>query len=71
MIFILLMVIKFAVFFLLFSIVSYFFISDRKFKKTIVSSLLVSIVFILVEIFSPALLYCFLYLSELAYNVVH
>ncbi|SFI62967.1 hypothetical protein SAMN05421680_102301 [Xenorhabdus mauleonii] len=71
MIFVLLKAINFVVFFLLFSVVSYFFILDRKLKKTIVSSLLVSIVFILVEISSPILLYCFLYLSELFYNVVH
>ncbi len=71
MIFALLMVIKFSAFFVIFAVVNYFFILDRKFKKTLLSSLLVSIIFILVEIFSPVLLYGFMYLSEFAYNVIN
>ncbi|MBC8954564.1 hypothetical protein Xenpb_03331 [Xenorhabdus sp. PB62.4] len=71
MIFILLMVIKFATFFVISSVVNYFFILDRKFKKTLLASLLISIIFILVEIFSPVLLYGFMYLSEFVYNVIN
>ncbi|PHM50770.1 hypothetical protein Xmir_00174 [Xenorhabdus miraniensis] len=71
MIFILLMIIKFSTFFVIFSVVNYFFILGRKFKKTLLSSLLVSIIFILVEISSPVLLYGFMYLSEFVYNVIN
>ncbi len=71
MIFILLNVVKLTVFFILFAIFSYFFISGKNVKKTVISSVLSAVVFILVEILSPALLLCFLYLSEFFYNAVH
>ncbi|AXG41486.1 hypothetical protein CKY12_06320 [Photorhabdus sp. S12-55] len=71
MIFLLSRLIDTIVFFLLFVIVSYFFILDKNVKKTLISSVASVIIFILVDIFSPLLLYCFLNLSEFLYYVVH
>ncbi|RAW90383.1 hypothetical protein CKY01_13490 [Photorhabdus laumondii subsp. clarkei] len=71
MIFLLSRLIDTIVFFLLFVIVNYFFILDKNVKKTLISSVASVIIFILVGIFSPLLLYCFLNLSEFLYYVVH
>ncbi|AWK40667.1 hypothetical protein AA106_16270 [Photorhabdus laumondii subsp. laumondii] len=71
MIFLLSRIIDTIVFFLLFLTVSYFFILDKNVKKTLISSVASIIVFILVDIFSPLLLYFFLNLSEFLYYVVH
>ncbi|OCA54979.1 hypothetical protein Phpb_01892 [Photorhabdus namnaonensis] len=71
MIFLLSRLIDTIVFFLLFVIVSYFFILDKNVKKTLISSVAGVIIFILVDIFSPLLFYCFLNLSEFLYYIVH
>ncbi len=71
MIFLLSRLIDAIVFFLLFLTVSYFFILDKNVKKTLISSVVSVIVFILIDIFSPLLLYCFLNLSEFLYYVAH
>ncbi len=71
MIFLLSRLIDTIVFFLLSITVSYFFILDKNVRKTLISSVASIIIFILVNIFSPMLLYCFLNLSEFLYYVVH
>ncbi|PHM74895.1 hypothetical protein Xkoz_00426 [Xenorhabdus kozodoii] len=71
MIFIALYVIKFSVFFILMTIISYFFITGKNIKKILFFSTLSIVTLIFSEILSIPLLYCFLYLSEFIYNVVH
>ncbi|SCZ61311.1 hypothetical protein SAMN02982990_01693 [Photorhabdus luminescens] len=71
MIFLLSRLIDAIVFFLLSITVSYFFILNKNIKKALISSVVSVIIFILVDIFSPLLLYYFLNLSEFLYYVVH